>query len=224
MLLHYSLIDFQNSGPVKKKKTDKTLVEPESNSRREFLFKMAFGSAGLVTSPYIKITERDTLDDKAVFIASQKISVTLTVNKQIHTIEIDTRTTLLDLLRENMAMNGTKKGCDRGQCGACTLLLNGHRVNSCLILAASCQHAEVTTIEGLEGKDGLHPMQKAFIKHDAFQCGYCTPGQICSAIGLIHEGHTTSDADIQEGMSGNICRCGAYQNIVAAIREVRSNG
>ena len=137
-------------------------------------------------------------------------------------LQIDTRTSLLDLLRERINLNGTKKGCDKGQCGACTVLMNGQRVNSCLILAASCDGSEITTIEGLEKNNALHPMQTAFIKHDAFQCGYCTPGQICSAVGLVHEGHTKTDSEIREHMSGNICRCGAYKNIISAIQEVRS--
>ena len=150
----------------------------------------------------------------------QNINVAIIVNGKKKTLNIDTRVTLLDALRENLKMTGTKKGCDRGQCGACTVLVNGRRVNSCLTLAAMCKDKEVTTIEGLAKGDKLHPMQEAFIKHDAFQCGYCTPGQICSAIGLITEGHAKTDADIHEQMSGNICRCGAYRNIVNAIKEV----
>jgi xanthine dehydrogenase YagT iron-sulfur-binding subunit len=130
--------------------------------------------------------------------------------------------TLLDTLREKLHMPGTKKGCDHGQCGACTVLVDGRRVNSCLTLGLMCEGAEVTTIEGLANADQLHPMQQAFLMHDAFQCGYCTPGQICSAVGLVKEGHAKSDADIRELMSGNICRCGAYQNILNAIKEVQN--
>jgi xanthine dehydrogenase YagT iron-sulfur-binding subunit len=129
-------------------------------------------------------------------------------------------TTLLDALRLNLDLTGTKKGCDHGQCGACTVLVDGRRVYSCLTLAVMKDGAQVTTIEGLAQDDALHPMQQAFIEHDAFQCGYCTPGQICSAVGLIAEGHARTADEIRELMSGNICRCGAYPNIVAAIEEV----
>jgi xanthine dehydrogenase YagT iron-sulfur-binding subunit len=129
--------------------------------------------------------------------------------------------TLLDLLREQLGLTGSKKGCDHGQCGACTVLVNGQRLNSCLTLAALCDGAQITTIEGLSSGESLHPVQAAFVKHDAFQCGYCTPGQICSAVGLISEGHAKTDDEIRELMSGNICRCGAYQNILAAVKEAQ---
>jgi xanthine dehydrogenase YagT iron-sulfur-binding subunit len=141
----------------------------------------------------------------------------------LRTLWIDSRVTLLDALRERLALPGTKKGCDHGQCGACTVLVDGRRINSCLKLAAMCQNSQITTVEGLAKENELHPVQAAFIKHDAFQCGYCTPGQICSAVGLLHEGQAKTDADIRELMSGNICRCGAYQNILTAIREVKMN-
>jgi xanthine dehydrogenase YagT iron-sulfur-binding subunit len=127
--------------------------------------------------------------------------------------------TLLDALREHVHLTGTKKGCNHGQCGACTVLMDGKRVDSCLILAVMAQGKEITTIEGLAQGDQLHPVQSAFIAHDAFQCGYCTPGQICSAVGLIHEGRYKTDDEIREGMAGNICRCGAYPNIVSAVKE-----
>ena len=147
------------------------------------------------------------------------VSVQLTVNGQVRQLEIDPRQSLLDLLRENLDLTGTKKGCDQGQCGACTVLVDGRRVVSCLTLAVMKDGASITTIEGL-AKDGiLHPLQQAFIDHDAFQCGYCTPGQICSAAGLIAEGKAKTAAEIRELMSGNICRCGAYSNIVAAIQQ-----
>jgi xanthine dehydrogenase YagT iron-sulfur-binding subunit len=145
----------------------------------------------------------------------------LTVNGEAHALQVSAWTTLLDLLREDLHLTGTKKGCDHGQCGACTVLVNGERVNSCLTLALSREGCEVTTIEGLRGKDGgLHPLQQAFIDHDAFQCGFCTPGQICSGIAYLKEGHSADPAEIREWMSGNLCRCGAYPNIVAAIAEV----
>jgi xanthine dehydrogenase YagT iron-sulfur-binding subunit len=147
------------------------------------------------------------------------ISIVLTVNGTRHTLSLDPRTSLLDLLRERLELTGTKKGCDHGQCGACTVLVDGRRINSCLTFAVMLDGASVTTIEGL-AKDGkLHPLQQAFIDHDAFQCGYCTSGQICSGVGLIAEGKAKTADEIRELMSGNICRCGAYTNIVAAIQQ-----
>jgi xanthine dehydrogenase YagT iron-sulfur-binding subunit len=146
-------------------------------------------------------------------------SITLTVNGQKRTVEVAPWTTLLDLLRDRLDLTGTKKGCDHGQCGACTVLLDGRRVNACLTLAVMKDGADVVTIEGLADGDALHPLQQAFIDHDAFQCGYCTPGQICSAAGLIAEGKAKTADEIRELMSGNICRCGAYPNIVAAIQQ-----
>lgn len=143
----------------------------------------------------------------------------ITLNGQRCELEVLPWTTLLDLLREQLDLIGTKKGCDHGQCGACTVLLNGKRVNACLTLAVMCDGAELTTIEGLADGDQLHPMQQAFIKHDAFQCGYCTPGQICSAVGMANEGRAQTTEQIQELMSGNLCRCGAYSNIRDAIEE-----
>jgi xanthine dehydrogenase YagT iron-sulfur-binding subunit len=149
----------------------------------------------------------------------EKIPVALTVNGVERRLELAPWTTLLDALREHLDLTGTKKGCDHGQCGACTVLVNGRRINSCLTLAVVQDGASVITIEGLAPDGALHRMQRAFIDHDAFQCGYCTPGQICSAVGLIAEGKAKSDDEIRELMSGNICRCGAYPNIVAAIRQ-----
>ncbi|MBY0339370.1 MAG: (2Fe-2S)-binding protein [Acetobacteraceae bacterium] len=149
------------------------------------------------------------------------LTLALTVNGARHAVEIRPWTTLLDLLRDRLHLTGTKKGCDQGQCGACTVILDGKRVNACLVLAATRPGSEVRTVEGLEGPDGaLHPLQAAFIEHDAFQCGYCTPGQLCSGVALIGEGHAGSAEEIREWMSGNICRCGAYPHIVEAIREV----
>jgi xanthine dehydrogenase YagT iron-sulfur-binding subunit len=189
-------------------------------SRRDFFKQSSLLSAvALRTGSVLKAAD-EHLDEKFADFLEQ-IPVNLTVNGNTHRVNLDPRTTLLDLLREELKLTGTKKGCDHGQCGACTVLLDGQRINACLHLAVLCQHAEVTTIEGLQKDGRLHPMQQAFLQHDAFQCGYCTPGQICSAIGLLQEGHAVSDAEIREAMSGNICRCGAYQNILGAIKEVK---
>ena len=162
--------------------------------------------------------------------------VTLRINGAEHPLEVDTRATLLDVLREHLGLTGSKKGCDHGQCGACTVLVDGRRANACLLLAVAQDGVEVTTVEGLASGEDLHPLQTAFIEHDAFQCGYCTPGQICSAVGMIAEARdgwpsavtadlatgavVLDDAEIRERMSGNLCRCGAYANIVPAIAEV----
>ena len=151
------------------------------------------------------------------------VEVKLNVNNRQYKLTIEPWVTLLDALREYIGLTGTKKGCDHGQCGACTVILDGKRINSCMTLAIMQQDAEITTIEGLATGDKLHPMQQAFIDHDAFQCGYCTPGQICSAIALLDEGKATSRAEISELMSGNICRCGAYTNIVNAIESIKNN-
>ena len=147
--------------------------------------------------------------------------IALTINGHERRLAVDGRTSLLDLLREHVGLTGTKKGCDHGQCGACTVLLDGRRVLSCLTLAVATQGRAVTTIEGLVKGGELHPMQQAFIDHDAFQCGYCTPGQIMSAIACVNEGHAETEADIREYMSGNLCRCAAYPNIVAAVMQAR---
>ncbi|MCX2887709.1 MULTISPECIES: (2Fe-2S)-binding protein [Pseudomonas] len=149
--------------------------------------------------------------------------ISLTLNGQPRTLRVHPWITLLDLLREQLDLVGTKKGCDHGQCGACTVLRDGKRVNACLTLAIMCDGAELVTIEGLASGDVLHPMQRAFITHDAFQCGYCTPGQICSAVGLAHEGRADTREAIREQMSGNLCRCGAYGNIVAAVEDALSS-
>jgi xanthine dehydrogenase YagT iron-sulfur-binding subunit len=151
--------------------------------------------------------------------AEGTVTVNLTINGDKRGVAVDNRTSLLDLLRERTELTGTKKGCNQGACGACTVLLGGRRVNSCLTLAVMCEGAEVTTIEGLADGDRLHPLQQAFIDHDAFQCGYCTSGQILSGVACITEAHTGSPAEIREWMSGNICRCGAYTNIVTAIAQ-----
>lgn len=149
------------------------------------------------------------------------VPVTVKINGRSQKLELDVRTVLLDALREHAGLTGTKKGCDHGQCGACTVLINGRRVLSCLTFALSADGMDVTTIEGLADGNILHPMQQAFIDHDAFQCGYCTPGQIMSAVACVNEGHANNDAEIREYMSGNLCRCAAYPNIVAAIRQAK---
>jgi xanthine dehydrogenase YagT iron-sulfur-binding subunit len=147
-------------------------------------------------------------------------ALSLRINGRPHTLHIEPWVTLLDLLRDRLDLAGTKKGCDHGQCGACTVLVDGRRINACLTLAVMQEGREVTTVEGLAEGDALHPLQKAFIEHDAFQCGYCTPGQLCSAVGLMNEGEAASRDDIRELMSGNLCRCGAYPQIVQAVGEV----
>ena len=163
------------------------------------------------------------LDEKASAYF-EKHPVKLEVNGVAHQLSVEPRVTLLDLLREQLHLTGSKKGCDYGQCGACTVHINGKRVLSCLSLAVMQHGKKITTIEGLAKGDELHPMQKAFIKHDGFQCGYCTPGQIMSAVACVREGHANSDDEIRQYMSGNICRCGAYPNIVDAIKEVKEKG
>jgi xanthine dehydrogenase YagT iron-sulfur-binding subunit len=207
---------------------DKTDDTPDGNeqpkagtSRRGFLTQIGLAGAGLTLAPLLGSATAIELKI-ADALPAEITSVNLVINGKKLALNLDTRVTLLDALREKLSLTGTKKGCDHGQCGACTVLVDGRRVNSCLVLAGMCDGSEVTTIEGLATGDQLHPMQAAFLKHDGFQCGYCTPGQICSAVGLVTEGHAHSDAEIKELMSGNICRCGAYQNIVAAIKEVQN--
>jgi xanthine dehydrogenase YagT iron-sulfur-binding subunit len=169
----------------------------------------------------VAVTERDmTRVDRG----PQSAPVTLNVNGAPHLVEIEPRVSLLDALREHLQLTGSKKGCDQGACGACTVWVDGRRVLACLTLAMTCEGRQVTTIEGLAARGELHPMQRAFIEHDAFQCGFCTSGQIMSAVALIDEGNAATDEDIAEFMSGNICRCAAYPNIRAAIREVRDAG
>lgn len=192
---------------------------------------LASGAAGVaaVSTPLLAV------EANAAAAPSPGTEVILTVNGTAHRLTLDPRVTLLDALREHLALTGTKKGCDHGQCGACTVIVDGRRINSCLTLAVMHDGEAVTTIEGLGTPENLHPMQQAFVKHDGFQCGYCTPGQICSSIAMLGEiakgipSHVTekldqvafSDAEVRERMSGNICRCAAYPNIVAAIREVQ---
>jgi len=152
------------------------------------------------------------------------VTITLKVNGKVHHAQIDSRATLLDTLRETLQLTGTKKGCDHGQCGACTVHINGRRANSCLLFAAMQQSADITTIEGLGTVDQMHPMQAAFVEHDGYQCGYCTSGQIMSAVAMLNERCGPADNDVKEALSGNICRCGAYSNIVAAVQSCRRTG
>lgn len=155
---------------------------------------------------------------------SNEVHIDLRVNGQHQLLAVEPWVTLLDLLRHEIGLTGTKKGCDHGQCGACTVLIDGKRINSCLVLAVTKDGCDITTIEGLAGAEALHPLQTAFMEHDAFQCGYCTPGQICSAQGLINEGHAGTREEVRELMSGNLCRCGAYTNITDAVMQVLAEG
>ena len=189
------------------------------------LDRRAFIALSLGAVPAVSLAATSVKEAKAVAArpapGSATIPVRLNVNGTERQLRLDARTSLLDALREDLALAGTKKGCDHGQCGACTVLIDGRRVLSCLTLAAMASGHRVTTVEGLAQGDRLHPVQAAFLKHDAFQCGYCTPGQIVSAVGLLKEGCPSDAAAIREGMSGNLCRCGAYPNIVAAVREAK---
>jgi xanthine dehydrogenase YagT iron-sulfur-binding subunit len=196
---------------------------PSNESRRNFIKQSSLLTALVITPPHFVKAAESHLDEKAA-IYFEKQPLSLEVNGVKYNLSIEPRVTLLDLLREQLALTGTKKGCDHGQCGACTVHINGKRVLSCLCLAVMQEGKEVTTIEGLANGDTLHPMQEAFIRHDGFQCGYCTPGQIMSGIACIREGHANNDEDIREYMSGNICRCGAYPNIVKAIADVKKGG
>ncbi|WNH52172.1 aldehyde dehydrogenase iron-sulfur subunit PaoA [Stenotrophomonas oahuensis] len=205
-----------------------------SLSRRDVL-KLGAGSATSMALPAVVAQAQTPADARPPVTAR----VAFEVNGKPRSLEVDTRVTLLDALREHLQLTGTKKGCDHGQCGACTVLVDGRRINACLTLAVMHEGAKITTIEGLGSPDDLHPMQAAFVKHDGYQCGYCTPGQICSAVAVLQElrddipSHVTGDLDrraalsgdeIRERMSGNICRCGAYSNIVEAIEEVGGRG
>lgn len=193
------------------------------DARRNFLKQSsALAALALATPVLVKAAEKE-LDEKAAGYF-EKVSVQMEINGVAHNLSVEPRVTLLDLLREQLHLTGSKKGCDYGQCGACTVHVDGKRVLSCLSLAVMQDGKKITTIEGLAKGDELHPMQEAFIKHDGFQCGYCTPGQIMSAVACIREGHADSDDNIREYMSGNICRCGAYPNIVDAIKEVKEKG
>ena len=205
---------------------DEILIFGSPETRRRFLKQVAGTSAAIAVGPRLgsfaqKISETAGASAPA---STAKLPLQLKINGKDVAVEVDTRTTLLDFLREDLNLTGSKKGCDYGQCGACTVLVNGRRINSCLSLAIVHDGEEVTTIEGLANGEQLHPVQAAFVEHDGFQCGYCTPGQICSAVACIKEGHVKSDDEIREWMSGNLCRCGAYPNIVDAIKGAAGKG
>jgi len=208
---------------IENKSREKEKETSSGGSRRDFLKKSSAITA-IALTPAAAVKASDLKLDEKLSDAMEQMSLNIEINGQQHHLKVEPRTTLLDLLRERLKLTGTKKGCDHGQCGACTVHVNGIRTNSCLSLAIMNDGAKVTTIEGLANGDELHPMQEAFIKHDGFQCGYCTPGQIMSAVSCIQEGHANSETEIREFMSGNICRCGAYGNIVNAITEVKAGG
>jgi xanthine dehydrogenase YagT iron-sulfur-binding subunit len=201
--------------------------EPEDGaplpSRRSFL-KRSTAAAAIALAPSAIVKAAEGGLDETVAAHFEKTALQIEVNGIKHTLDVEPRTTLLDLLRENLHLTGTKKGCDWGQCGACTVHIDGQRALSCLSLAIMQQGKKITTIEGLAKGDELHPMQEAFIRHDGFQCGYCTPGQIMSAVACVREGHANNEGEVREYMSGNICRCGAYPNIVDAIMDVKKGG
>ncbi|HVY59859.1 MAG TPA: (2Fe-2S)-binding protein [Xanthobacteraceae bacterium] len=207
----------QAAGDRERRRSNPELASPELD-RRGFLGATVAGAAYLGAGPGSQATAQETTmgDPRA------PLDIVLVVNGQEYRLALDPRTTLLDTLREHIGLTGAKKGCDHGQCGACTVLVGGTRVLSCLTLAAMAEGRGVTTIEGLARDGELHPMQQAFIDQDAFQCGYCTPGQIMSAVACVQEGHAETDADIREYMSGNLCRCAAYPNIVAAVKQAKS--
>jgi len=195
--------------------------ETNGSGRRAFLKKTsALAALASLTPALVKAGEQD----EKIAGYFEKVPLELEINGQLYKLEVEPRVTLLDLLREQLGLTGTKKGCDHGQCGCCTVHADGKRINACLSLAVMNHGKKITTIEGLSRGDELHPMQEAFLKHDGFQCGYCTPGQIMSAIACIREGHAGSAAEVREYMSGNICRCGAYPNIIDAIMEVKNGG
>ena len=202
---------------------------PPDPTRRKFLLTTGSSVAASLAAAYVPSLANSAAGESESASADSgpniegAVPITLRINGKDHQLRIDPRTTLLDCIRETVALTGTKKGCDHGQCGACTVHVNGRRVNSCLTLALMHDGEAITTIEGLGTPEALHPMQAAFVAHDGYQCGYCTSGQIMSAVALLKEPCGTDDASVKELMSGNICRCGAYPNIVAAIQQVRKN-
>ncbi len=197
--------------------------EVMGNSRRSFL-KQSSVLAAISLTPKTVVHAAEKRFDERIAEAFEKMPLNVSINGLQQKLSVEPRVTLLDLLREQLHLTGTKKGCDHGQCGACTVHVNGRRVNSCLTLAVTTEGKEVTTIEGLADGDKLHPMQEAFIEFDGFQCGYCTPGQIMSAVACVREGHANSPDQVREYMSGNICRCGAYSNIVDAVMTAKQGG
>lgn len=207
----------------KRQLPDQENTNPPNETRRDFLKQSSLITAFALTPATLLKAAEAKLDEKAAWYF-EKVTTSLQINGAKHTLSLEPRTTLLDLLREQLLLTGTKKGCDHGQCGACTVHVDGKRVLSCLTLAVMQEGKEITTIEGLAKGDELHPMQAAFIEHDGFQCGYCTPGQIMSAVACVREGHANSDEEIREYMSGNICRCGAYSNIVKAVAAAKKGG
>lgn len=206
-----------------RKAPESSSIAPASLSRRGFL--QIIGVTGVASGMGLPfVAQAATAVAAAQALADEGLSqVTMKVNGKSQTLRVDNRTTLLDALRDHLQLTGTKKGCDHGQCGACTVHVNGRRVNACLSLAIMHEGDEITTIEGLGQPGKLHPMQQAFVDHDGYQCGYCTSGQIMSATAMLHEAWGPDDADIREAMSGNICRCGAYANILTAIKQVRKD-
>src|SRR5947207_9117064 len=200
---------------------DEILIFGSPETRRRFLKQVAGTSAAIAIGPTL-LSIPSIAAEQITGDVANSMHVRLKINGRDYALDVDPRTTLLDLLREQLQLTGSKKGCDHGQCGACTVLVNGRRINSCLTLAVMHDGDEITTIEGLANGEELHPVQAAFIEHDGFQCGYCTPGQICSAVALVKDNHANSDDEIREWMSGNICRCGAYPNILAAIKEAKT--
>lgn len=199
--------------------------EPENGmSSRRFFLKQSSALAALALTPPAAARAVDKGIPEKVAAVFEQLPLQVDINGAVRKLSVEPRVTLLDLLREQLGLTGTKKGCDHGQCGACTVHIDGQRVNACLTLAMTTEGCKVTTIEGLAQGETLHPMQEAFIKHDGFQCGYCTPGQIMSAVACIREGHANTADEVREFMSGNICRCGAYSNIVSAIMDVKQSG
>ena len=218
--------DDQNVSPENDSRgdLDDLLIFGGLETRRRFLKQLAGTSVAVALAPSLLKSAPPTGSELSTPPPEETatIPVTLKINGQVHSLLLDPRVTLLDALRERLYLTGSKKGCDHGQCGACTLLVNGRRINSCLTLAVRHEGDEIITIEGLVKGDQLHPVQRAFIEYDGLQCGYCTSGQICSAVACLKEGHAKSDDEIREWMSGNLCRCGAYPNIVAAIKAAKN--